>query len=279
MWFTGGHSRDPRSDTCPGLPGLTPAPTKSPPWGQSRRTQTWPERAASGFLGCNGVTPAGWGGRHAGIPSAAQGCPGPHAFGKEPRAIPGVKLFAIFKGPIVVVANEIPHLDFPQADFGDIVSVYHHVFQGAGVSQPWGPQDAQQEDEAAGGHGAGTLLPAERLGGGKAERWGQPRRPLPRDGTPAQPRHGWNFCTRVPGAWRRGLASRAPTGITATIPPSRRQRDGKVTATKLHVTRLSFSLFPLFFFWAVPSAKKRVGDIRKQVCAAGVPSRPARSGS
>lgn len=84
--------------------------------------------------------------------------PGPHAGGREPRPIPGVKLFAIFKGPIVVVANEIPHLDFPQADFGDIVSVYHHVFQGAGVGQPRGPQDAEQEEEEdAGGHGGGSL--------------------------------------------------------------------------------------------------------------------------
>lgn len=112
----------------------------------------------------------------------------PHAAGKEPRAIPGVKLFAIFKGPIVVVANEIPHLDFPQADFGDIVSVYHHVFQGAGVPQPQDPQEAQQEDEAAQGHGAGRLRPVGKAQRGEEGAEVGPPRPLSRaDASSARP--------------------------------------------------------------------------------------------
>lgn len=74
--------------------------------------------------------------------------------GSGPRAVPGVKLFAIFKGPIVVVADEVPHLGLPQADLGDVVALYHHVLQRAGVAQPQCPQEAQQERGAARGHGS-----------------------------------------------------------------------------------------------------------------------------
>lgn len=134
-------------------------------------------------------------------PLCSAGPAGAACTGGEPRAVPGVKLFAIFKGPIVVVANEIPHLDFPQADFGDVIPVYHHIFQGAGVTQPSGPQDAEEEeDDAAGGHGAGSCS-RRKARRGKAERWSQLR-------APAQPEQGFLYtCTR---AWASPAMSPPP---------------------------------------------------------------------
>lgn len=207
-----------------------------------------------------------------GPPPAARSWPGPHAFGKEPRAIPGVKLFAIFKGPIVVVANEIPHLDFPQADFGDIVSVYHHVFQGTGVAQPQGPQDAEEEDEAAGGHGAG----AAEGSAGEAERWGQRRRcSAPAwDGI-------WDFCTRV-RAWRLGLASHAPSASRPVASPGRFPPAGSSGAggSSRHSKLPRQESFWLGFFWRGGSSfcKEKASESSGEANPRSRRSRPPSSG-
>lgn len=81
-------------------------------------------------------------------------------------SVPGVKLGAVLKGPIVMVADEVAYLDFSQAHFGDVISVNDDVLQRAGFSQATDPQNAQGEDKAKQTHDPARRL---RLAKGKEE--------------------------------------------------------------------------------------------------------------
>lgn len=101
-----------------------------------------------------------------------------------------------------MVTNEVSHLYFSQAHFGDVVSVNNDIVQRTGVSQATDPAKSKGKDEAKQTHDSfGRLELAwekrKRVAEFTVVRWSQPKGCAERREAWPIPTHPQKFCRRV----------------------------------------------------------------------------------